>query len=105
MTTNSFAAPWLVFLSLVSHGLFPQGVAGAEWAEPALGCNRAAFAHFPREPGMIASMGRGIQKDFGMKQRGKSLMSLQGFQQPCNKLLNIICGFLMCVFDAASFLP
>lgn len=54
---------------------------------------------------MIAATGRGIQKDFGKKQRGKSLMSLQGSQQPHNNLLNIIYRFLMCIFDATSFLP
>lgn len=30
MTPNSFAAPWLAFLSLISHDLFPQGVVGGQ---------------------------------------------------------------------------
>lgn len=101
---NSFAAHWLTFLSLISHDLFAWVVAGAAWAEPAPGCKHMEFTHFLREIGMIAIMGRGFRKDFGKKQKGKSLKSLQGSQHPCNKLLITICRFLMPVFDANSFL-
>jgi len=63
------------------------------------------FTRFLIGPGVTAAMGMEIQKDFGKKQRGKSLMSLKGSQQPSSKLLNIICRFLVCIFDLTSFLP
>lgn len=52
---------------------------------------------------MIAAIGRGIQKDFGKKHRRKSLMSLQGSQQPHNNLLNII--YISDVYIWCYFLP
>lgn len=67
MVPNPFAAPWLAFLSLIWHNLFPWGVVGAEWAEPASGCNQVVLIHFLGEPGMIAAVGRGIHMDFGKK--------------------------------------
>lgn len=42
-----------------------MGMVGAEWAEPAPGCNRVGLTHFLGELGMIAVVGRGIHTDFG----------------------------------------